>query len=103
MIRHTVVFSLHHPSGSRAELSFLADGRAALTSIPCVERFEVSRQVSTKSEGDFQFAMSFADAATYAAYDAHPTHVAFVAERWVPEVARFQEFDFVEWDAASDA
>lgn len=103
MIRHTVVFSLHHTSGSEAEQAFLVDGRSELTSIPGVERFEVSRQVSAKSEGDFQFAMSFADAATYAAYDAHPTHVTFVRDRWVPEVARFQEFDFVAWDGASGA
>jgi hypothetical protein len=40
--------------------------------------------------------MVFADREAYAAYDAHPDHVAFVEGRWVPEVADFQEYDFAE-------
>ena len=35
--------------------------------------------------------MEFADATAYAGYDAHPVHLAFVAERWLPEVADFLE------------
>ena len=35
-----------------------------------------------------------ADEATYAGYDAHPAHRAFVAERWLPEVAEFLEIDY---------
>ncbi len=38
--------------------------------------------------------MEFADRAAYAAYDAHPNHVAFVRDRWVPEVAKFLEIDY---------
>lgn len=97
MLRHTVVFSLRHPSGSPQEAAFLADGRTLLTSIPGVSEFTVQRQVSPKSEKAFQFAMSFVDADAYAAYDSHPTHVAFVRDRWVPEVAEFQEYDFEEY------
>lgn len=40
--------------------------------------------------------MVFADRAAFAAYDAHPEHVAFVQERWLSEVAEFQEADFEE-------
>lgn len=95
-IQHTVVFRLVHPSDSPEETAFLTDGRAALTSIPGVEDFRVNRQVSPKSGLAHQFSMVFADDAAYRAYNEHPTHVAFVAERWAAEVAEFQEYDFVE-------
>ncbi|MFF2485803.1 Dabb family protein [Microbacterium sp. NPDC058062] len=95
-IQHTVVFRLAHPAGSPEETAFLADARAALTSIPGVEDFRINRQVSAKSELAHQFSMVFQGDAEYQAYNDHPTHVAFVAERWVPEVAEFQEYDFVE-------
>lgn len=94
-IQHTVNFRLIHPKGSEQEAAFLADARAALPSIPGVENFRVSTQVSAKSDLDFQFAMDFADQAAFDAYDQHPTHVAFVAERWVTEVAAFQEYDYI--------
>ena len=94
-ITHTVVFRLAHAPGSPEETAFLDDAWRALTSIPGVEDFRISRQVSAMSDLVFQFAMVFADQAAYDAYDGHPTHVAFVAERWVPEVAAFQEYDFV--------
>lgn len=95
-IQHTVVFRLAHPAGSAEESAFLADARAALTSIPGVEEFRINRQVSAKSDLAHQFSMVFADDSAYQAYNDHPVHVAFVAERWVPEVAEFQEYDFVE-------
>lgn len=93
-IQHTVVFRLAHDAGSREEQSFLADARTTLTSIPGVEDFRISRQVSPKSDLRFQFSMVFADEAAYRVYNEHPAHVAFVADRWVPEVAEFQEYDF---------
>ena len=95
-IRHTVVFRLVHESGSAEAERFLADARASLTSIPGVEDFAVSEQISPKSDLTHQFAMTFADEAAYAAYNDHPVHVDFVGTRWVPEVAEFQEYDFVE-------
>jgi len=94
-IQHTVNFRLVHPAGSAEEQRFLDDARAALTSIPGVEEFRISSQVSAKSDLAFQFSMVFADQAAYTAYDQHPTHVSFVADRWVPEVAAFQEYDYV--------
>ena len=55
----------------------------------------MSRQVSPKSDLQHQFLMEFDDAAAYQAYNDHPEHVRFVAERWQPEVADFQEYDFI--------
>lgn len=98
MIRHTVAFRLVHPSGSPEESEFLDTGRRTLTAIPGVQDFVVSRQVSTKSDHTFQFAMSFADRAAYDAYDAHPAHREFVRTRWLTEVAAFDELDLVPLD-----
>ncbi|UKJ62570.1 Dabb family protein [Cellulosimicrobium cellulans] len=95
MIQHTVAFRLVHPAGSAEEAEFLGSARRTLTAIPGVRDFTVSRQVSAKSPLTFQFSMVFDDDAAYAAYDAHPDHRGFVADRWVPEVAEFQELDLV--------
>lgn len=97
MIRHTVAFSLVHPSGSPEEQDFLTAGPALLRSIPGVEDFAVSRQVSPKSRYGFQFAMTFATRDAYAAYDAQPDHQRFVATRWVSDVAEFEELDFTSY------
>jgi hypothetical protein len=97
VIAHTVVFRLVHPAGSDAELDFLRTARRELAGIPGVGEFTINRQVSTKSAGDWQFAMVFADQDAYDAYDAHPAHQGFVAGRWVPEVAEFHEYDFTVW------
>ncbi|GAA1508079.1 hypothetical protein BJ978_001294 [Agromyces terreus] len=102
MIRHTVAFRLHHPAGSAEERDFLA-ANAALGDIPGVERFELLRQVSPKNEFTFGVSMEFADQTVYERYNAHPEHVAFVRDRWVPEVADFLEIDVVplEIDAST--
>lgn len=94
MIRHSVIFTLKHDAGSEAEAGFLQDAKV-LASIPGVERFEQLRQVSPKNDYAFGFSMEFADHAAYAGYNDHPVHVAFVRDRWVPEVARFLEIDYV--------
>jgi hypothetical protein len=93
MIIHTVAFSLKHAPGSPEEHDFLRSAMV-LAEIPGVEHFEQRRQVSPKTDFAFGFSMTFADAAAYAAYDAHPLHAGFVAERWVPEVTRFMELDY---------
>ncbi|MCZ8521204.1 MULTISPECIES: Dabb family protein [Paenibacillus] len=93
-IRHSVIFCLKHAAGSPEAQRFLEDGRAALTSIPGVERFEVFRQVSPKNEYEYGFSMDFSDAAAYEAYNLHPVHTAFVSERWEKEVTRFLEIDY---------
>ena len=93
MIRHTVAFRLRHAAGSPHEQDFLAAGRV-LADIPGVERFEQLRQTSPKNDFAFGFSMEFADQAAYDAYNTHPAHVAFVADRWVPEVEDFLEIDY---------
>ena len=97
MIRHTAVFRLKHEAGSAAEASFLA-ALAKLKPIKGVEKFEVLRQVSPKSEFKFGVSMEFADQAAYDGYNTHPDHVAFVQGRWIPEVAAFTEIDYVALD-----
>ncbi|MBN9025508.1 MULTISPECIES: Dabb family protein [Kaistia] len=94
MIRHTVVFRLKHAKDSEAEQGFLAEA-LVLAEIPGVERFEQLRQVSRKNDYDFGFSMEFADEAAYAGYNDHPVHVAFVRDRWIPEVESFLEIDYV--------
>ena len=94
MIRHTVVFTLRHAAGSAEEGAFLRDAKA-LAAIPGVQKFEQLRQVSPKNDYAFGFSMEFADQAAYSGYNDHPDHVAFVRDRWVPEVARFLEIDYV--------
>jgi LAS superfamily LD-carboxypeptidase LdcB len=94
MIRHTVVFNLKHAAGSAAEKDFL-DAADVLADIPGVQKFEKLRQVSKKNDYAFGFSMEFADQAAYTVYNDHPWHVAFVKDRWIPEVERFMEIDYV--------
>jgi len=94
MIRHTVVFRLKHPKGSAAETKFLADAKL-LARIPGVQAFEQLRQVSPKNDYHFGFSMEFTDQEAYSDYNDHPDHVAFVRERWMPEVESFLEIDYV--------
>lgn len=97
MIRHTVVFRLRHEKGSAAEQAFL-DAAMVLRSIPGVKAFEQLRQVSLKNDYTFGFSMEFADEAAFAGYNDHPDHVAFVRDRWLPEVEAFMEIDYVPLD-----
>jgi hypothetical protein len=93
MIRHTVVFTLKHATGSLKEKAFLRDAKI-LGEIPGVKKFEQLRQVSPKNDYRFGFSMEFADQAAYAGYNAHPKHEAFVRDRWEHEVERFMEIDY---------
>lgn len=97
MIRHTVAFTLTHAPESDEEQDFLTGGPALLRSIPGVQEFTVSRQVSPKSSYRFQFAMTFATQDAYDAYNEHPDHQHFVATRWGAEVASFEELDFTTY------
>ncbi|MGC7094518.1 Dabb family protein [Amycolatopsis lurida] len=93
MIRHTVAFRLRHAPGSAEEREFLT-AALALADIPGVRRFEQLRQTSAKNDFRFGFSMEFDDQAAYTAYNEHPVHTAFVAERWVAEVEDFLEIDY---------
>ncbi len=93
MIRHTVVFTLRHEPGSAQEREFLDEAKN-LAAIPGVEKFEQLRQTSPKNDYRFGFSMEFAGQAAYSGYNDHPVHVAFVRDRWVPEVESFLEIDY---------
>ena len=92
MITHSVIFRLKHLAGSAAEQAFLGDARI-LGAIPGVQNFRRLRQISPKNDYRFGFAMEFADKEAYAGYDGHPAHIAFVRDRWLPEVDAFLEID----------
>ncbi|MER9740182.1 Dabb family protein [Mesorhizobium sp. M0187] len=95
MIRHTVVFTLKHPQYSLEEKRFLSDAKRILSAIKGVTHFEPLRQVSPKNDYHFGFWMEFVDQAAYTRYNEHPDHVAFVRDRWIPEVETFMEIDYV--------
>jgi hypothetical protein len=97
MIRHTVVFRLKHAKGSSAEKNFLDTAQRMLDPIPGVHKFERLNQVSPKNQYHFGFSMEFADQKAYDTYNAHPDHVAFVQNHWIPEVAEFMEIDYVAY------
>ena len=90
-IRHQVVFTLK-PDADEAD--FLRAVRD-LEAIPGVEAFELMREVSPKNAYDHALTMEFADQAAYTAYNEHPEHAGFVANRWDNEVADFLEIDTV--------
>jgi len=94
MIRHAALFRLHHPAGSQEEQAFL-DALGSLAAIPGVTDFAIAREVSPKNEFSHAVSMTFVDQGAYAGYNDHPVHVAFVRDRWVPEVASFMEHDTV--------
>jgi hypothetical protein len=93
-IRHTVAFTLAHPSGSSEERDFL-EAAERLALIPGVETFELLAEVSPKNGYRFGISMEFADRAAYEGYNEHPDHVGFVQERWLAEVNDFMELDYM--------
>ena len=97
MIRHTVMFTLKHEPGSDAEREFL-DAALVLKTIETVNKFERLRQTSKKCDHHFGFSMEFDSQADYETYNNHAAHTKFVNERWIPEVAEFQEIDYVAYD-----
>lgn len=101
MIRHSVIFTLKHAAGSVEEAAFLEDAKV-LAAVPGVEAFEQLRQVSPKNDYAFGFSMEFANHVAYAGYNDHPDHVAFVRDRWVPEVERFLEIDYTALSPDTD-
>jgi hypothetical protein len=94
MITHTALFRLKHPAGSAEEAAFLT-AADVLIAIPSVEKFQKLRQVSPKNDFTFCFSMQFKSQKEYDFYNNHPDHVAFVQGRWIPEVEKFLEVDYV--------
>lgn len=92
-IRHMALFTLKYAAESKEAEAFLKDGEEILSKIPVVGNFEVLRQVSAKCKYDFGFSMEFVGQEAYDTYNNHPSHQAFVSERWETEVEKFQEID----------
>ncbi len=90
------VFSLKYSPTAEETKAFLKDGERILTGIPGVEHFEVLRQISMKTDFDFGFSMELNCQEAYNSYNEHPSHQAFVEERWKTEVEKFQELDFIQ-------
>ena len=92
-MEHTVTFRLKHAAGSEAEADFLS-AAAELASLPGVTDFQIRYQVSPKNTHTFGISMNFDSEEKFQTYGDHPLHVAFVENRWIPEVEDFQEADF---------
>jgi hypothetical protein len=88
-----VAFSLRHDPDSAEAASFL-DALRALATIDGVRDLQVVRQVSPKNGCHFGASMEFANQAAFDAYNSHPDHVAFVEDRWTPEVTEVVDMDF---------
>jgi len=90
--QHTVIFRLN----DGVDEEWFLDQARTLADLPGVQDFEVLEQVSTKTE-QFRFALSmwFDDAAGHAAYDANPSHIDYVQNIWLPNVAEFVELDYI--------
>ena len=91
MIQHTVAFRLADSADDGAFWRHVDD----LSSLAGVQKFEVLRQVGTKNDFTHALSMWFESRADYDRYNEHPTHVAFVNEVWLPNVADFIELDYV--------
>lgn len=94
-IIHTVQFTLKHSPTSPAAKNFISDARSILSAIPVVQNFTVLRQISKKNNFQYSFSMLFHDENAYKAYNENPTHLAFVNQRWIPEVSSFLEADYI--------
>jgi hypothetical protein len=81
-IRHTVIFKLKHPKGSLHEQEFLVAAQQ-LAFIAGVEKFELLKQISEKSNFEWGLSMEFASQAVYDQYNHHPEPIAFVEQRWL--------------------
>ena len=98
MIRHTVMFTLKHESGSDEEHRFLT-AALILAEIETVKKFERLRQTSKKCKHQFGFSMEFDSQAGYDTYSNHPKHDSFVKKHWIPEVESFQEVDYEPYES----
>ncbi|MGC6455261.1 MAG: family 16 glycoside hydrolase [Coraliomargaritaceae bacterium] len=103
-ITHTVFFKLKHASGSPEALRFYAEAQK-LSKIPGVEDFRWVEETSAKNQFDYGLTMQFADQSAYDFYNAHPVHVRFVEEVWIPNVLDFKEVDWVSdsWKTLLDS
>ncbi|CAN5764833.1 Dabb family protein [soil metagenome] len=91
MIQHTVSFR----PNEGADVDTLLARAADLAAIDGVRDFTILNQVGHKADYTHALSMYFATQDDYDTYNAHPDHVAFVNDVWIPTVADFIELDYV--------
>ena len=101
MIRHMVVFKLHHAKKSIAEQNFLL-ATQKLAAIPGVTKFEILKQASQKNTFDFGISMVFLSAREYETYNQHRDHQIFIEQFWKKGVSNFLEIDLSPLPATAE-
>jgi len=96
LITHSVFFRLKYEPGSAEEKTFLDTCRRVLKPIPGVKDFRVLKETSPKNNFEFGLTMNFDNQAAYDTYNNFPVHVDFVKNLWIPNVAEFQEIDYID-------
>lgn len=94
-IVHTVFFKLKEEPET-IEIHRFYEESMALADIPGVIDFQWLDELSPKNVFKHGLSMRFESQADYDAYNVHSDHVRFVNEIWIPNVADFQEIDFLE-------
>ncbi len=91
-IQHTVTLRLN----DGVDQDWFVGKARELSGLPGVEDFEVLEQVGKKAT-QFTLALSmwFDSDEQYEGYNNHPTHVDFVENVWIPNVAEFLELDYL--------
>jgi len=90
MINHTVSWRLN----DGVDEPWFNQQFQKLAGIDGVRHLEITRQLSAKCPFTWSASMWFETAETFAAYEHHPDHVAYVEGTWLPHVAEFMEQDF---------
>lgn len=94
-IVHTVFFKLKEGAASIGIRAFYEQA-VKLANIPGVLDFKWVNELSPKNIYKHGLFMRFACQDDYDAYSAHPEHVRFVNEIWIPNVSEFQEIDYLD-------
>jgi hypothetical protein len=96
MVLHVVMFRFKGAVGARRRAALLARAREVLAPLPGVRHFFAGRAIRDDIEFSHAIGMFFADEATLDAYRAHPAHIAFRDDEFVPLVEHRQSFDYAD-------
>ncbi|WP_018099322.1 Dabb family protein [Sinorhizobium meliloti] len=93
MILHTHVFSLRHVPGSVEEKAFLEEAHE-IAKFHGVRNFNVWRQISSQTQGDFGISMEFENKEDFEEYMKDRPHLDFAFERWFPAITVSRDITF---------
>ena len=93
MIRHSVILKLKDQLSETDKQAFF-DAVDKLSYIPCVQKFELLKQISPKNKFEYGISMEFDSQEQYDSYSNHPEHVAFIQNFWIKSVEDFLEIDY---------